>query len=82
VTDRAGVALEAWRTADAHARAAEGRLREAWNDYAAKHSAPPPKELVDDVSRLRAAANEKLTGAIAAVAGELRRSEQARPARK
>lgn len=64
MAERAKKAYEAWKLADAEARAAEARLKAAWEEYDANHRAPPTAELMADVSRLRAAANDKLTMAM------------------
>ena len=74
---RAGQAFEAWRAADKAARDAENVLQEAWNTYALGNGAPPARDLIQDVTRLRATAHERLTAAIAVVGDEveLRRGE-------
>lgn len=64
VDEHARQAVTAWKTADALARGAEMRLAQAWEDYFAHRSEPPSRELVGEVSRLRVAANEKLTVAM------------------
>lgn len=57
-------AFNAWKEADGLARGAEVRLARAWEDYFARRGEPPSRELVGEVSRLRVAANEKLTVAM------------------
>jgi hypothetical protein len=64
---KSGQAFDAWRHADQAARNAEHILQEAWNDYALGKGAPPSRDLIHEVSRLRAAAHEKLSAAIAVV---------------
>jgi len=63
-------AFEAWKEADALARGAETRLAEAWDGYFRSRSAPPGRELVHEVARLRVAANEKLSAAMQALGGK------------
>ena len=79
MTTRSGQAFEAWRTADQAARNAEHILQEAWNVYALGKGAPPTRELIQDVTRLRATAHEKLTAAIAVVSVEVDRNKHADP---
>ncbi|MBC5767013.1 hypothetical protein [Ramlibacter albus] len=56
--------VEAWKNADALARAAESRLKDAWEAHA--NGGPPPTEsLMNEVKALREAANEKLSAAMA-----------------
>lgn len=56
---RAKLAYEAWKEADRRARAAEDLLHQAWDAHDA--GGPPPQAvLIEEVSRLRAEANEKL----------------------
>ena len=59
--EQARTAFAAWKEADSLARGAEVRLAQAWEEYFARHGEPPSRELVGEVSRLRVAANEKLT---------------------
>lgn len=56
---RAKLAYEAWKEADQRARAAEDLLHQAWDAHDAG-GAPPEAALIEQVSRLRAEANEKL----------------------
>ena len=60
VTTREQLAVEAWKTADAQARAAELRLKAAWDLYEARRDVPPSEDLMAEVARLRRLANEKL----------------------
>lgn len=62
--NRAREAVEAWKRADAEAKAAEGRLRAAWDIYAYDRNQPPSADLMVEVSRLRGIANGKLAEAI------------------
>jgi ferric-dicitrate binding protein FerR (iron transport regulator) len=64
VTQQAKQAYEAWKVADAAARAAEGRLREAWDQFDRLGGEPPAPGLMAEVSRLRAVANDRLTVAM------------------
>lgn len=61
MTQQAKQAYEAWKAADAAARAAEGRLREAWDLFDRHGGEPPAPHLMAEVSRLRAVANDRLT---------------------
>ena len=84
MTTKSGQAFEAWRSADQAARSAELILQEAWNSYALGKSAPPSRDLIQDVTRLRATAHEKLTAAIAVVGDEVdrhRHTDSTRPGR-
>lgn len=65
MTNRSREAVEAWKAADAEAKAAEGRLKAAWDIYEYDRNQPPSAELMADVSRLRAIANDKLAIAMA-----------------
>lgn len=78
----ADAAMLAWKLADSHARDAEAKLKQAWDEYARSRGAPPPEELIHDVARLRATANEKLTGAIAAVGRAATPRDSGGPSRK
>lgn len=62
--NRAREAVLAWKVADGEAKAAEGRLKAAWDIYDHDKSLPPSAELMVEVSRLRAIANGKLAEAI------------------
>lgn len=64
MASRASEAIQAWKIADGEAKAAEGRLRAAWDIYAHDKSLPPSADLMVEVSRLRAIANGKLAEAI------------------
>ena len=66
VTEKARRAHDEWLAADAHASDAENRLKVAWNAY--ETDGPVPDDsLAADVSRLRAIANDRLTGAVMAL---------------
>lgn len=62
--NRAREAVQAWKAADGAAKAAEGRLKAAWDIWEHDRAHPPSVELMAEVSRLRAIANEKLTAAM------------------
>lgn len=62
--NRAREAVEAWKRADADAKAAEGRLKAAWDIYAHDRNQPPSADLMVEVSRLRGIANGKLAEAM------------------
>ena len=62
--EKARQAYDEWKQADARAREAEGRLSQAWDTYFETRTSPPPAELIQEVSRLRAVANDRLTVAM------------------
>ena len=62
--ERVRQAYEEWKQADARARQAESRLAQAWDEYFASRNKPPAAELIQEVSRLRAVANDRLTAAM------------------
>jgi ferric-dicitrate binding protein FerR (iron transport regulator) len=80
VATRAGQAFEAWRDADQAARAAEQSLQRKWDDYSLGQGGPPTRELIRDVTQLRAKAHEKLTLAIAVVDDEVELQRHPKPA--
>lgn len=53
-------AIEEWKKAEEAARAAETRLKEAWDAYDQRQGKAPGAELMEEVSQLRAVANDKL----------------------
>ena len=57
-------ALDAWRAADTNARAAEAVLSNAWAAFDIDQGPPVESFLMEEVSRLRAIANDKLTVAM------------------
>jgi len=61
VTERSRQAYDEWKQADARARQAEVRLAQAWDDYFARRGGPPAAQLIQEVARLRAVANDRLT---------------------
>jgi hypothetical protein len=61
--ERVRTAVDEWRRAEADAKAAEGRLKAAWDEYD-KHGHPPSADLVEEVHRLRSIADEKLSEAM------------------
>ena len=56
--------LDAWKHADAEARAHESRLLAAWELYEKQLVAAPSEELLRQVAQSRALANEKLSQAL------------------
>lgn len=64
MTERARQAYEEWKQADARARQSEARLAKAWDDYFATRGSPPSADLIQEVSQLRAVANDRLTAAM------------------
>lgn len=66
MSDPAKRAYEDWQTADTAAREAERRLKAAWLalDMGGE---PPSRELLVEVSRLRAIANDRLNAAVLAL---------------
>ena len=69
-------ALEAWKRADAEARAVESRLLAAWELYEKHLVAAPGEELLRQVAQLRGLANEKLSLAMITLAGTRQRDPQ------
>lgn len=67
MSDAADKAYGHWLKADTAAREAERRLQAAWIAYDMSGE-PPAKELVAEVSRLRALAQEKQRAAVEALA--------------
>jgi ferric-dicitrate binding protein FerR (iron transport regulator) len=65
-------ALEAWKHADADARAAESRLLAAWDLFEKQLIATPAEDLLRQVAQLRGVANEKLTQGLITLAAGLR----------
>lgn len=64
MTDRLTAAIDAWRQADAEARAAENLLAQAWEDFDARRGPPVSAQLIAQVARLRDQANDRLTVAL------------------
>jgi ferric-dicitrate binding protein FerR (iron transport regulator) len=58
---------EAWKRADAEARAAEDRFRQAWKRYNELSGPQPSDELIKEVDRLRRAADDQLLAALSAL---------------
>ena len=54
-------AFTAWKQADEQARALEVLLAATWEEVMNRTGPPPTEEMLGEVSRLRALANEKLT---------------------
>jgi hypothetical protein len=73
MTHAAKQAYTEWQEADAKARQAEERLRLAWERFEAEGGQPPGADLMEEISRCRAAANEKLCVAMGriSVAGDV-----------
>jgi ferric-dicitrate binding protein FerR (iron transport regulator) len=61
-------ALEAWKRADADARAAESRLLAAWELFEKRLVAVPGQDLLLQVAQMRGVANEKLSLAMITLA--------------
>lgn len=57
-------AYDAWKKADAAARAVEANLESVWERYDCARGEPPSDQLVHEAWRLRARANENLSVAI------------------
>ena len=57
-------ALDAWKRADTDARIAEARLLAVWELHEKNLVAAPDENLLREVSRLRAIANERLMAAM------------------
>lgn len=75
--ERARQSYQEWKQADARAREVEARLARCWDDYFAKRGAAPTSELIQEVSRLRAVANDRLT--VAMLAMDVERSGDSEP---
>ncbi|MEJ6020974.1 hypothetical protein [Ramlibacter sp. PS4R-6] len=73
MTERARQAYEEWKQADARARQAESRLAKAWDEYFGARTVPPSAELIQEVSQLRAVANDRLTAAMLMMGAARRR---------
>jgi hypothetical protein len=67
MNSRALSAYEEWTVADGKARDAETLLANAWRAYFDGRGPPPEEELIHEVGRLRVAANERLSMAMAAI---------------
>jgi hypothetical protein len=78
MSDRARNAYEDWNVADVQARQAEAVLGKTWESYFDGKGAPPTEELIHEVSRLRAAANERLSAAVAAIDAKAKGREHPR----
>ena len=50
-----------WRAANERVREAEERVHKAWTDFAAGTAGPPPKELMEEVARLRRECDAELS---------------------
>ena len=70
-------ALDAWKRADADARAVESRLLAAWELYEKHLVAAPDAELLRQVAQQRAQANEKLSLAMITLAAMRQRDRHA-----
>jgi hypothetical protein len=62
------LALDAWKRADAEARAAESRLLAAWELYEKQLVVAPDEALLRQVAHLRAQANDQLAQAMITLA--------------
>lgn len=54
-----------WRQANDRVRRAEEKVHKAWADYAAGDAGAPPKELLEEVSRLRRESDAELSKLLA-----------------
>jgi hypothetical protein len=79
--EKARQAYDEWKQADARAREAEGRLAHAWDTYFEIRTSPPAAELIQEVSRLRAVANDRLTVAMLLM-GSKPRGDDTEPGRR
>jgi nucleotide-binding universal stress UspA family protein len=79
VPDRARQSYQEWKQADARAREVEARLSRTWDDYFASRGSAPAQELIQEVSRLRAVANDRLTAAMIALGGTRRSEDDSDP---
>jgi hypothetical protein len=60
-------AFEQWKEADAMARDKETELKRSWEAYDQRRGDAPSAELLEQVSQLRTAAQEKLTLALRSI---------------
>jgi hypothetical protein len=60
MSSRAEQLRQQWKEANDKVRAAEDRLHEAWQDFAAGRAGPPDKRFIEDVTRLRRECDQKL----------------------
>jgi ferric-dicitrate binding protein FerR (iron transport regulator) len=67
MAERARLAYQHWKQADAQARNAEQELSRTWELFHARLGPAPSSDLIRQVSRLRAAANAKLSVALGAM---------------
>lgn len=74
MTERARLAFEAWKAADAQARECEQRLSQQWEAHN-ESGEPPSAELIREVARWRAVANDKLTAAMLALSIKTREGQ-------
>jgi hypothetical protein len=68
--------LDAWKHADAEARAAESRLLAAWELFEKQLIATPTEDLLRQVAMLRGIANEKLAQGLITLAAGVRNGRQ------
>lgn len=62
--------MQSWKEAEASARLAEAELEAAWQRFFLRESSAPLEELMTEIRRRRAHANELLAVAVAAVEGD------------
>jgi hypothetical protein len=67
VPEKSRQAYQEWKQADARAREVESRLAHSWDEYFASRGPAPTQELIQEVSQLRAIANDRLTAAMIAL---------------
>jgi hypothetical protein len=75
VPDKARQTYQEWKQADARARETEARLGRTWDDYFAGRGPAPEQSLIQEVSQLRAIANDRLTAAMVAMGGSSRKGD-------
>ncbi len=71
--DQVHKAVSDWREADLLARAVESRMLELWDAHVSNATSMLPSDLIEDVTRARAHANDRLTVAIGLMDLERRR---------
>ncbi|MDB5875502.1 MAG: hypothetical protein JWQ07_4944 [Ramlibacter sp.] len=64
MSQSAKTAIEAWKEANDEARVAENRLARAWDEYENRRGPPVPADLMTEIAKLRARANDLLTVAM------------------
>lgn len=67
MTERAKAAYEAWKKSDDTARAAEAKLKAAWEQHETNGAEPPTPTLFAEVALARAVSNDRLNAVMQAM---------------